>query len=147
MIHNHPLGAAPGAETEGEPRGELAIRTLAMPADSNPNGDIFGGWVMAQMDIAGGITAAFRARGRVATVGVTSMSFHRPVLIGDVVCCYCDIERVGTTSIAGHVEVWVKRGGNAVRRIKVTEGMFTYVAIDDQGRKRPMPPEEAPKGG
>ena len=133
-------GRAANTGDDGEPKGELAIRTLAMPADANPNGDIFGGWVMAQMDIAGGITAAFRARGRVATVGVTSMAFHKPVLIGDVVCCYCDIVRVGTTSITVHVEVWVKRGGAAVRRIKVTQGVFTFVAIDGRGRKRPVPP-------
>ena len=133
-------GSAVTAASDGEPKGELAIRTLAMPADANPNGDIFGGWVMAQMDIAGGITAAFRARGRVATVGVTSMAFHKPVLIGDVVCCYCYIDRVGTTSITVPVEVWVKRGGAAVDRIKVTQGVFTYVAIGEDGRKRPVPP-------
>ncbi len=140
MTNKPPAGRPAAALDDGEPKGEMAIRTLAMPADANPHGDIFGGWVLAQMDIAGGITAAFRARGRVGTVGVTSMAFHKPVLVGDVVCCYCDIDRVGTTSITVHVEVWVTRGGAAVRRIKVTEGVFTYVAIGDDGAKRPVPP-------
>jgi len=122
------------------PKGELAIRTLAMPADVNQNGDIFGGWVLSQMDIAGGITASARARGRVATVGVDAMSFHRPIFIGDVVCCYADIARIGTTSITVHVETWVvrKEGGG---RILVTEGDYTYVAISDDKKKRKIPPE------
>jgi len=130
---------------ERTPRGELATRTLAMPADTNHNGDIFGGWVLGQMDIAGGITAANRARGRVATVAVDAMSFHKPVHVADVVCCYADIIRVGTTSISIHVEAWTigHLGGGA--RTLVTEGTFTYVAIDDNGRKRPVPGgEEAP---
>ncbi len=78
-----------------EPKGELATRTLAMPADANPSGDIFGGWVISQMDIAGGITAGARARGRVATVAVTGFTFHKPVLVGDVVCCYAEIRKIG----------------------------------------------------
>ncbi|MEE8499285.1 MAG: hotdog domain-containing protein, partial [Kiloniellales bacterium] len=92
------------SDPENRPRGELAIRTLAMPADANPNGDIFGGWVLSQMDIAGGIVASQRAQGRLATVAITAMSFHLPVYIGDVLCVYVDIERVGRTSIATWVE-------------------------------------------
>jgi len=123
-----------------EPKGELAIRTLAMPADTNQHGDIFGGWVMSQMDIAGGITAGARAKGRVATVAVTGFTFHRPVLVGDVVCCYADITRVGTTSITVHTEAWVARRRESQARFKVTEGVFTFVALDAKGRKRKVPP-------
>jgi len=132
-----PRAAEPAAR---EPKGELAIRTLAMPADTNQHGDIFGGWVMSQMDIAGGITAGARAKGRVATVAVTGFTFHRPVLVGDVVCCYADIQRVGTTSITVRVEAWVARRRESQARFKVTEGVFTFVAIDDNGRKRKVPP-------
>ena len=126
------------AERRETPRGELAIRTLAMPADTNPSGDIFGGWVLAQMDIAGGITAQARARGRVVTVAVEAMSFHRPVYVGDVLCCYAEILRVGRTSMTTRVEAWALRRG-AGERVQVTEGVFTYVALDDDGRPRPMP--------
>lgn len=127
------------ANQEPTPRGELATRTLAMPADTNHNGDIFGGWVLGQMDIAGGITAANRARGRVATVAVDAMSFHKPVHVADVVCCYADIMRVGKTSISIHVEAWtIGHLGGGARKL-VTEGTFTYVAIDDSGRKRSVP--------
>ncbi len=121
----------------------MQIRTVAMPADTNPNGDIFGGWVLSQMDIAGGIAAAGRARGRVATVGIEAMTFVRPVGVGDVLCCYGDIERVGTTSITVAIEAW-KIGWFQEReeRLLVTEGRFTYVAIDDSGRKRAVPPEQ-----
>jgi len=121
-----------------QPRGTLAIRQLAMPADTNPNGDIFGGWLMSQMDIAGGITAFSRARGRVATVAVDTMTFHRPVKVGDVLCCYTDVVRVGTTSITVAVEAWVLNQQDPDNRAKVTEGTFTYVAIDDSGNKRPV---------
>ena len=126
-----------------EPVGDLAIRTLAMPADTNPSGDIFGGWVLSQMDLAGGITAGLRAKGRVATVAVTGMEFHKPVLVGDVVCCYADIERVGTSSMTIRIQAWVLRGRTAMERTKVTEGVFTFVAIDDAGTPRPVPPEDA----
>lgn len=120
------------------PRGELQIRTLAMPADANPNGDIFGGWLLAQMDVAGGIFASQRARGRVATVAIDAMAFHLPVYIGDVLCCYAELERVGRTSMAVHIEAWVIRR-DARRRVLVTEGRFTYVAIGDDRRPRPVP--------
>lgn len=129
-------------EVSPEPRGELAIRTQAMPKDTNPNGDIFGGWLMAQMDIAGGLTAGARAEGRVATVAVEAMSFHRPVRVGDVLCCYADITRVGKTSITVRVEAWVLRRSKARERVKVTEGIFTYVAIAETGAKRLVPPPQ-----
>jgi acyl-CoA thioesterase YciA len=133
--------AESGHGDDGRPRGELAIRTLAMPADANPAGDIFGGWLMSQMDVAGGVTAAARARGRVATVAVQAMEFHRPVLIGDVLCCYVEIEKIGRTSITIRVEAWVQRGSDPDRLIKVTEGVFTFVALDKQGRPRPVLPQ------
>jgi acyl-CoA thioesterase YciA len=133
------------AEAATRPRGTLATRTLAMPADANPSGDIFGGWVLSQMDIAGGITAGARAAGRVATVAVDAMVFHRPVYVGDVLCTYADIIRIGRTSIAIHVEAWALRSRPSEKgrgeRVKVTEGTFTLVAIDDAGRPRPVPPE------
>ena len=130
------------AESDHAPQGELALRTLAMPADANPSGDIFGGWVMAQMDIAGGITAGARARGRVATVAVDAMTFHRPIFVGDVLCVYADIVRVGRSSISIHLEAWVLRG-RVGDRVMVTEGRFVFVAIDAEGTPRPVPP--APK--
>ncbi len=125
----------------GEPKGELATRTLAMPADANPSGDIFGGWVISQMDIAGGITAGARARGRVATIAVAGFTFHKPVLVGDVVCCYADIQKIGRSSITIGVETWALRRDESQERIKVTEGVFTFVAIDENGKPRPVPPE------
>jgi acyl-CoA thioesterase YciA len=116
---------------------EPALRTLAMPADANPNGDIFGGWVLSQMDIAGGIVAARRAKGRVATIAVTAMTFHLPVLIGDEVSCYCEVEKIGRSSIAIKVETWARRAQDG-DHVKVTEGLFTYVAIDPDRRPRPV---------
>ncbi len=123
-----------------EPRGELATRTVAMPCDTNPSGDIFGGWLMSQMDIAGGVTASNRAQGRIVTVAVEGMVFHKPVYVGNVVCCYAEIQKVGTTSITVRIEAWALRR-DSTPRVKVTEGIFTYVALDEQGRKRPVPPE------
>ncbi len=117
---------------------EPALRAIAMPADANPNGDIFGGWLLAQMDLAGGSAAKQRARGRVATVAVEAMTFHLPVFIGDEVSCYCDIKRVGRTSLTIHVEAWCRRGDGG-ERVKVREGTFTYVAIDTNRRPRPVP--------
>ena len=114
-----------------------ALRSVAMPADANPNGDIFGGWLMSQMDLAGGAHAYQEAKGRPATVAVDAMSFHLPVQIGDLVSCYCETIRVGHTSITIKVETWVKRRSNG-REEKVTEGLFTFVAIDDDGRPRPV---------
>ena len=122
------------------PRGDLCTRTLAMPADTNPSGDIFGGWLMSQMDIAGGVLASQIAEGRIATVAVDAMTFLRPVYVGDVVCVYGDIERIGTTSVVLHLESWVLRR-NQPPRIKVTEA--TFVAIDAEGRPRPVRKDEA----
>ncbi len=132
---------AENSNQEAEPKGELAIRTLAMPADANPSGDIFGGWLISQMDIAGAVTASARAHGRVATVAVTGFTFHKPVNVGDVVCCYVDIRKVGTTSITIAIEAWAQRRDESKDRIKVTEGVFTFVALDEKGKKRPVPPE------
>jgi acyl-CoA thioesterase YciA len=117
-----------------------ALRTIAMPADTNPNGDIFGGWLLAQMDLAGGVVAVRRSQGRVATVGVEAMTFHKPVYVGDEVSCFASIERVGRTSLRVRIVTWVNRhrSGEAV---KVTEGVFTYVAITDDGRPREVPPK------
>ena len=122
-------------ENGTRPAGEPAIRTLAMPSDTNPNGDIFGGWLMAQMDIAGGVVAVRRAKGRVATVAVTGMAFHKPVLVGDLVSCYAAIEKVGRTSITVRVETWIDRNRSG-DSYKVTEGTFVYVAIDEDGKPR-----------
>lgn len=117
---------------------EPALRTVAMPADTNPNGDIFGGWLMAQMDLAGSVAAVRRAGGRVVTVAVEAMSFHRPVMVGDLVSCYARVVRVGRTSLRVEVDTWVERYARSTVE-KVTEGVFTYVAVDDAGRPRPVP--------
>ena len=122
-----------------EPTGALTVRTLAMPADTNPAGDIFGGWVMRQMDIAGAIAAVERAKGRVVTVAVEAMTFISPVKVGDILCVYTSIERVGTTSITVAVEAWVRRNRLSDRQ-KVTDGHFVYVALGEDGRKRQVPP-------
>jgi acyl-CoA thioesterase YciA len=118
-----------------EPRGALTIRTLAMPADTNPAGDIFGGWVMSQMDIAGAIAAVERVKGRVVTVAVEAMTFIAPVKVGDILCVYTAIDRVGTTSVTVAIEAWVRRN-KVADRVKVTAGHFVYVALGDDGQKR-----------
>lgn len=115
-----------------------SMRTFAMPKDLNGNGDVFGGWVMSQMDVAGAAPAVRIARGPVATVGVEAMKFHRPVSVGDEVNCYTEVERVGTTSVRVRIDVWVRKvDGTAY---KVTEGVFTYVALGKDGRPRPVVP-------
>ena len=119
-------------------RGNLTIRTLAMPADSNPSGDIFGGWVLSQMDIAAGICVAERARCRTVTVALDGMSFIQPVKIGDVLCVYTELIKVGNTSIDIHVEAWAHRDRRG-DEIKVTEAKFKFVALDDEGRPTPVP--------
>jgi acyl-CoA thioesterase YciA len=119
-----------------EPAGTLTIRTLAMPADTNPAGDIFGGWVMSQMDIAGSICAVERARGRTATVAIEAMTFIAPVKVGDVLCVYTTLERVGTTSLTVAVEAWARRREQPDVRVKVTEARFVYVALGPDGLKR-----------
>ena len=121
-----------------KPRGELTTRTLAMPADANPSGDIFGGWVLSQMDIAAGICAGQRAQGRVATVAIDAMKFIRPVSVGDVLCVYSDVQKVGRTSISIHLEAWVLKN-RIGERVKVTDGLFTFVAIDASGQPRTVP--------
>lgn len=114
-----------------------SLRTLAMPADTNPSGDIFGGWIMAQMDLAGGTYASHLARGRVATVAITGMQFLRPVYVGDEISCYCRTVRLGNTSITVEIETWARRREPG-QAIKVTEGNFTFVALDANGRPRPV---------
>jgi acyl-CoA thioesterase YciA len=123
------------------PDRQPALRVVPMPADANQNGDIFGGWVMSQVDIAGSIPAARRARGRVATVAVNSFVFRQPVLIGDVVSFYADITREGRTSITISVEVYAQRNPDEVICVKVTEASLTYVAVGSDRRSRELPPE------
>jgi len=127
--------------TAPQPRGELALRTVAMPADTNPAGDIFGGWIMSLMDLAAGVSAGSRARGRVATAAVSKLSFLLPVKVGDVVCVYTEILRTGRSSVTLGVETWVLRRGQG-DRVRVTHAEFVLVAVDDQGRPRPLPAEE-----
>jgi len=134
------------AEPQDGPEGALTLRTLAMPRDVNVNGDIFGGWVLSQMDIAGGIVAGARAGGRVATVAVDAMKFIRPVKVGDVLCIYARVIRVGRTSIGLGIEAWVLRGRLGARE-KVTEAVFTFVAIDEDGRPRPVPGADGADNG
>lgn len=119
------------------PHGELVIRTIAMPADSNSNGDIFGGWLMSQMDLGAAIVAKSISRSRITTVAVDGMIFHNPVYVGDIVNCYARLLKVGRTSMRVDIEAWVQRGRDGTL-LKVTEGIFTYVAIDDQGRPHPV---------
>lgn len=131
--------AAPEDGVPDFDRDAPALRTFAMPRDLNGNGDVFGGWVMSQMDLAGAAVAARRAKGRLATVGVEAMKFLRPVSLGDEVNFYGRIEKVGTTSIRVKIDVWSRRySGEA---FKVTEGVFTYVALGEDRRPRPVPPE------
>lgn len=124
------------------PDGDMLLQTLAMPADTNPSGDIFGGWIMAQMDMAGGILAKEVSQSRVVTVAVDSIRFIKPVHVGDVVCCYGKVLRVGTTSLTIHLEVWVKqvlnRENGRAKQFKVTQAAFTYVSVDAEGRKQPI---------
>ncbi len=123
------------------PDGILTLQTVAMPKDANPSGDIFGGWLVAQMDLAAGVVAAKRARGRTVTVAIDALRFHKPVFVGDVVTCYAKIVRVGTTSMGIRVDTWVSRSaGNECYR--VTEGILTFVAIAEDRRPRPLPPED-----
>jgi acyl-CoA thioesterase YciA len=122
------------------PKGELTLRTLAMPGDANAAGDIFGGWVMAQMDLACGIRAAERAKGRVVTAAVKEMAFAMPVKIGDTLCIYSDIQAVGRTSITLNIEVWAQRYLSD-RMEKVTNAIFIMVALDQDGKPTPVPPE------
>jgi acyl-CoA thioesterase YciA len=123
------------------PNGELVLRTLAMPTDTNANGDIFGGWLMSQMDIGGAIQAKEMAQGRVVTVRVDGMTFLKPVAVGDVVCCYAHCLKTGRSSITINIEVWVKKVSSEPigQRYRATEAVFTYVAVDDAGKARALP--------
>ncbi|TNE26939.1 MAG: acyl-CoA thioesterase [Alphaproteobacteria bacterium] len=115
-----------------------ALRTIAMPADTNPRGDIFGGWLLSQMDLAGSILAQKLAKHRVATVGVQAMTFHKPVFVGDEVSCYTDLVRIGNTSVTVQIESWARRRDEETE-MKVTEGQFTYVAVDENRRAVQIP--------
>jgi acyl-CoA thioesterase YciA len=119
-------------------RGTLTLQTIAMPADTNPSGDIFGGWLMSQMDLGASVLARVRARGRVATVAVDGMAFHRPVRVGDLVSIYATLVREGATSMTLEIEAWVTRKVSG-ERLKVTHATFVFVAVDEAGRKRPLP--------
>ena len=130
----------PETSVDGAPRGALTVRIIAMPADTNANGDIFGGWVLSRMDQAGGIAGVERARGRVVTVAIDAMQFIRPVRVGDVLEVYTEVESIGRTSMNIHVEAWARRFQTHVRE-QVTQGTFKFVAIDDAGKPRPIPKE------
>ena len=129
--------------TETEPRGELCIRTLAMPADTNANGDIFGGWLLSQIDIGGGVAASKIAKSRTVTVAIEAMNFRKAVYVGDLVSVYANLVRVGRTSLTVHLEAWVVRR-QEVQQILVTDGNFTYVSIDDEGHPQAIKREGAP---
>jgi acyl-CoA thioesterase YciA len=125
-------------QSEALPAGDIMIRTIAMPAETNAAGDIFGGWLMWQMDLAAGNAAGRRARGRCATVAVNGMVFHRPVAVGDEVSLYASVSKVGRTSLTVAVEAW-RRRRDEDPGVKVTEATFTFVALDQDGRPRPVP--------
>lgn len=124
--------------SQDQPHGELTVRLVAMPADTNANGDIFGGWVLSQMDQAGGIAGVERAQGRVVTIAIDAMTFLRPVKVGDVLSVYTSVDHVGRTSMKIHIEAWARRFRTHIRE-KVTDAYFTFVAIDEAGRPRPVP--------
>jgi len=130
---------------DARPEGELLLRTSPMPSDTNANGDVFGGWIMSQMDIAGGMMAIEITCGRCVTIAVDAMKFIKPVKVGDVVCCYGKAVKIGNTSVTIRLEVWVKPVlratcyGKEHPLFMVTEASFTYVAVDDEGLKRPIP--------
>ncbi|WP_028389465.1 acyl-CoA thioester hydrolase YciA [Legionella fairfieldensis] len=121
-----------------KPRGEITIQTLAMPADTNANGDIFGGWLVSQMDLAAGVLAKKVSHGRAATVAINSMSFLRPVHVGDVISCHVDLVKRGKTSMTIAVEVWAEPSTSG-NKYRVTEGTFVFVAIDEYGKPRQVP--------
>jgi acyl-CoA thioesterase YciA len=123
------------------PSREPVLRVVPMPADVNQHGDIFGGWIMSQVDIAGGVLAARRARGHVVTVAVNSFTFKQPVLVGDLVTFFGEIARVGRTSVTVDVEVYAQRNPTDVVTVKVTEASLTYVAVGPDRRPRPVPAE------
>src|SRR5262245_26514979 len=137
------MSAPPPAENSGDgPLGDLCIRTVAMPADTNANGDIFGGWLLSQLDIGGGVFASKVARSRTVTVAIEAMNFRKAVAVGDIVSVHANVVRVGRTSITAHLEAWVLRRREQ-QPILVTDGNFTYVAIDENGRPKPLQREGA----
>ncbi|WP_431017553.1 acyl-CoA thioesterase [Bradyrhizobium pachyrhizi] len=123
--------------TDAEPKGDLCIRTLAMPADTNANGDIFGGWLLSQMDLGGGVFASKAAKSRTVTVAIDAMNFRKAVNVGDLVSVHANLVRIGRTSITVHLEAWVLRRREQ-QSILVTDGNFTYVSIDEQGHPQPI---------
>jgi acyl-CoA thioesterase YciA len=125
-------------EESTHPRGVLSLQTIAMPKDANANGDIFGGWMISQMDLAAGVAARKQAKGRVATVAIDAMVFMRPVKVGDIVGCYTQMLSIGRSSMKIMVEVWETDDLDGTQT-KLTEGLFTFVAIDEHGRTRPVP--------
>ena len=124
--------------TDTMPHGELTLQTIAMPADTNANGDIFGGWLMSQMDLGSSVLARTRARGRVATIAVDGMTFQQPVRVGDILTIYAEMVREGTTSMTICVEAWIRRQPSG-EHCWVTQARFIFVALDEAGRKRPLP--------
>src|SRR5579863_7418669 len=141
MTDPQAVHAAPIAETE--PCGDLCIRTLAMPADTNQNGDIFGGWLLSQMDVGGGVFASKTAKSRTVTVAIEAMNFRKPVYVGDLVSVHANVVRVGKTSITVHLEAWVLRR-REMQSILVTDGNFTYVAIDEDGHPQAVQRDQPP---
>jgi acyl-CoA thioesterase YciA len=135
MSHQNTIAALP-VPPGLTPDKQLVLRVMPMPADANGNGDIFGGWIMGQVDIAGAVLPSRLARGRIATVAVNEFVFKQPVSVGDLVSFYASVDRIGKTSITVHVEVWADRKPDAPEQVKVTEARLTYVAIDMQGRPR-----------
>ena len=129
--------------TEGLPQNrEPTLRVLAMPTDTNFAGDIFGGWIMSQVDIAASIVAFRRAKGRVVTVAVNSFEFHKPVFVGDLISCYAEVVRIGRTSLTVAVEVYAERNRQVEECIKVTQATLTFVAVDDLRQPRPVPRDD-----
>ena len=124
--------------SDKEPKGKLALQTIAMPADTNANGDIFGGWLMAQMDLGASVVARTRSCGKVATVAVNAMTFHKPVHVGDLVTIYSELLKEGSTSMHVGVEAWITRLPEG-KRLKVTQATFVFVAVDGKGNKRQLP--------
>ena len=141
MTETQTVHAPPVAEIE--PCGDLCIRTLAMPADTNQNGDIFGGWLLSQMDVGGGVFASKFAKSRTVTVAIEAMNFRKPVYVGDLVSVHANLVRVGRTSMTVHLEAWILRR-KEMRPILVTDGNFTYVAIDEEGHPQPVQRDTPP---
>ena len=141
MTDPQAVHAPPVAETE--PCGDLCIRTLTMPADTNQNGDIFGGWLLSQMDVGGGVFASKTTKSRTVTVAIEAMNFRKPVYVGDLVSVHANLVRIGRTSITVHLEAWVLRRKES-QSILVTDGNFTYVSIDDDGHPQTVRPGDPP---